>query len=368
MISITRLHLISTALLYLVFLVNTGSSQTAITDQDLINLIGTVVELDSDTTGSVPIYLGNPGANQTYDFSTISIAGESVKNEFLAPGGTPFEHKHPDANFLEKSSIYGDGIELINYIYQKVTSNSMITLGEYNIFESDTSENLGVADTVPLPLTLGTQWTAMTVDTFSAGEGFLFLNRSININKVDGWGTIKLPGGDFACLRLQEEQIDITEQYVNDLLITSDTTSRTFGYNWIGKDALILFYAGSQFGEPNPDFTLAGNLLMAKNIAPSTVNEQNKNQPITNYILFQNYPNPFNPATTISYFLPYSSNVMFEFYDMNGELVDRIDPGNQASGTHFLQWRAGNQIASGAYLYRLSTENAVITKKMLLLR
>jgi len=90
------------------------------------------------------------------------------------------------------------------------------------------------------------------------------------------------------------------------------------------------------------------------------------------FALAQNYPNPFNPNTTIDFNLARRSEVTLEVFNILGErvvtLVDAILP----AGRHSVQFEAvddtGRPIASGVYLYRLTTSEFVSTKKMMLLR
>ena len=82
----------------------------------------------------------------------------------------------------------------------------------------------------------------------------------------------------------------------------------------------------------------------------------------------QNYPNPFNPTTTIKFGLPAASEVSLVIYDMLGrEVITLVNSKELKAGTHSYIFNASN-IASGAYVYRLSTKNNVVTKKMLLLK
>ena len=86
------------------------------------------------------------------------------------------------------------------------------------------------------------------------------------------------------------------------------------------------------------------------------------------YSLDQNYPNPFNPATKISYALPQTSQVQLKIYNLRGELVKTLHDGEQAAGYHFIEWDGTNndgvKVATGMYLYKLTANNFVETKKM----
>jgi len=90
------------------------------------------------------------------------------------------------------------------------------------------------------------------------------------------------------------------------------------------------------------------------------------------FALNQNYPNPFNPTTTISYQLPESGKVRLDIYNLKGQLVKTLIDGSQDSGLHSIVWngtdRHNRSVASGVYLYRLSSLNKVQTKRMLLMK
>ena len=86
------------------------------------------------------------------------------------------------------------------------------------------------------------------------------------------------------------------------------------------------------------------------------------------FFVDQNYPNPFNPTTTIRFGLPSESVVDLRIYDVLGREVRTI-VSNQSlkAGTYNYVFDASS-IASGTYIYRLTTKNNVVTKKMLLLK
>jgi bacillopeptidase F len=88
--------------------------------------------------------------------------------------------------------------------------------------------------------------------------------------------------------------------------------------------------------------------------------------------LLQNYPNPFNPATTIAFELDHSSDVSLAVYNALGQKVTTLVDGVLAAGPHEVIWdgtdRTGAPVATGVYFYRLASENAAKTRKMLLLK
>jgi hypothetical protein len=87
----------------------------------------------------------------------------------------------------------------------------------------------------------------------------------------------------------------------------------------------------------------------------------------TNFSLEQNYPNPFNPSTKIAYNIPKQSNVKVEVFDVLGRLVTTLVNATQAAGQYSVEFDA-TRLSSGMYIYRLSTPETSIARKMLLMK
>jgi len=83
--------------------------------------------------------------------------------------------------------------------------------------------------------------------------------------------------------------------------------------------------------------------------------------------LNQNYPNPFNPSTRIQYYLPEGGRTRVEVFDILGRLVATLVDGTQAAGLHAVSFD-GSRLSSGIYVYRLSTPEQVISKRMVFVR
>jgi hypothetical protein len=85
------------------------------------------------------------------------------------------------------------------------------------------------------------------------------------------------------------------------------------------------------------------------------------------FALSQNYPNPFNPSTTINYTIAHSGKVKLAVYSLLGTEVAVLVNETQSVGPHTARFNAQN-LASGAYIYKLQTGNFVEVKKMLLVK
>nr|WP_286669000.1 T9SS type A sorting domain-containing protein [Fodinibius salicampi] len=84
-------------------------------------------------------------------------------------------------------------------------------------------------------------------------------------------------------------------------------------------------------------------------------------------VLQQNYPNPFNPGTTIRFGIPRASHVRLELFDMIGKKILILVDTQKKAGFHNITFSATN-LASGIYIYRLTSENTVQSKKLTIIQ
>ncbi len=73
--------------------------------------------------------------------------------------------------------------------------------------------------------------------------------------------------------------------------------------------------------------------------------------------LEQNYPNPFNPSTTIRFYLPRTSRVRLEIFDILGRKIRTLVDGVRPAGEYRVTWDgtdgSARQLSGGVYFYRL---------------
>ncbi|HKW13108.1 MAG TPA: FlgD immunoglobulin-like domain containing protein [Candidatus Krumholzibacteria bacterium] len=88
--------------------------------------------------------------------------------------------------------------------------------------------------------------------------------------------------------------------------------------------------------------------------------------------LEQNIPNPFNPRTTIGFTLEKAGRASINVYAVNGTLVRTLLDERRDAGPNRVSWdgtdQSGKPVASGVYMYRLSSSGQTATRKMLLLK
>ncbi len=98
----------------------------------------------------------------------------------------------------------------------------------------------------------------------------------------------------------------------------------------------------------------------------STVNVEDEELPIE-YNVLQNYPNPFNPETTINFAVAKTGFVSLKVFDLLGKEVANLVNKELARGDYSIDFNASN-LSSGTYIYRLTVNGIVISKKMVFLK
>jgi ligand-binding sensor domain-containing protein len=99
----------------------------------------------------------------------------------------------------------------------------------------------------------------------------------------------------------------------------------------------------------------------------STTAIQEVNNIVKYFALSQNYPNPFNPITIISYQIPQAGFISLKVYDILGREVVTLVNEEKPAGNYELEFD-GKGLPSGIYFYRLSAEDWIDTRKMVLMR
>ena len=88
--------------------------------------------------------------------------------------------------------------------------------------------------------------------------------------------------------------------------------------------------------------------------------------------LEQNIPNPFSLSTSISFFVREKAASKLEIVDMFGRIVRTLFDGVATAGRTTVEWdgtdNSGANVATGTYIYRLTSGNNVEVAKMTLTR
>ncbi|MHB8578784.1 MAG: T9SS type A sorting domain-containing protein [Ignavibacteriaceae bacterium] len=135
-----------------------------------------------------------------------------------------------------------------------------------------------------------------------------------------------------------------------------DARPRGMAFSPDGNTAYVLAFGGSDYP------------IVEQFSRPVTaVQNQGNANAVTNFTLSQNYPNPFNPSTEISFSVAKSGLVTLKVYDLLGRLVSTLVNENKSTGNYTVRFDA-SRLSSGTYIYQMSSNGVLLTKKMVLLK
>ena len=105
-------------------------------------------------------------------------------------------------------------------------------------------------------------------------------------------------------------------------------------------------------------------------VPDSTTDVEDEIPTVSDYRLIGNYPNPFNPLTTIVFNLPKTQSIQLIIYNSLGQVVREIVKEELPSGLNEIVWNGNDQrgklVGSGVYFYRIKSDKAFLTGKMIL--
>jgi len=130
-----------------------------------------------------------------------------------------------------------------------------------------------------------------------------------------------------------------------------------FAFGCSISDPLLDLYANIQSGSPTPSRWYVGRnpivgIAEHKNEAPKK-------------LALNIAPNPVGNQTSITYALPKSGNVSLKLYTADGRLVQTIDQGQRCAGFYTTKIDT-RELANGAYVVVLKTDNRMVSGKLVI--
>ena len=130
------------------------------------------------------------------------------------------------------------------------------------------------------------------------------------------------------------------------------------------EGAVYVLEYGSNFGSSGTPKLVRIDYAGGNN--PTSVASRERNVPRA-FRLSSVYPNPFNPETTIVFELPRAAHVRLEVFDILGRTLRTLHDGIADAGQHSATLNAAD-MATGIYLFSLTTPEGEFTQKALLLK
>lgn len=240
--------------------------------------IGMVMRFQNCDTN---VFTGNGGANQTWNFSTLSNLPAIDTQWIVSPASTTHASLFPAANIVEKNSM-GTFV----YSNNSIDSNHMVGF-------LDTTSGLTIIYRDPMlflfrPIHYGDIDTNIFTDTFSSG-GYDFRGSGISIIHADGYGTLLLPNGTYNnVLRVKITHME------DDTLVNFSTpgTSTTVTYAWFDSSHSSALLKIDSTNVPGFYYNKSVKYLLQDSTSAVGKNNIEKR--------FQLYPNPVSEQFTFS--------------------------------------------------------------------
>jgi len=224
-------------------------------------------------TGTFAAGPGNPGINQVWDFSTM-VFGSTGTFIVLNTNNNLYMNNYPSANYVY---IIDSGY---NYF---IVSGSKLEQVTRNIAApggpSDFSQNPKTVMEFPF------SWQLQFTDTYL---GYGDSTRSVTV-RYDGFGTLKMPNGDY-----------------HNVARVSETHSSGVDYVWYTEDPFL----------PVLKYNHIGGLFTQIVTPPSSVSQLDNDQRGLSI-----YPNPVSSTATFDIALDNNSYAQLRIYDITGRLV-----------------------------------------------
>jgi len=356
---------------------NSVKAQITLQESDFSQLEGktfTVINYSTSNSQEIQPIASLTGANQLFDFTTISSFSQgdtaTIRIQKMSPdlpGAKDTVLSKANFVMIEFSGTNTQSPDSSVYIYSKLTSDGLYTLGGLYITSYDVNNDGVSPDTVKiptisspelfkLPLTYGAAWRD-TASTSYSFMGYTSKQTTIFSFKVDGYGTLKTPDYSDQCLRIVE--VDTTLSSVEGI---TDTT--------VSKNVQMIT-KNNPFASANISFDSNGNASSADYTVVNGMTTPIEKSPVSSiarkFQLNQNYPNPFNPTTIISYDLNKAGNIKLDIFNTLGQKVATLVNGKQSAGAHRVSFDA-SYLNSGVYFYKLTSCNLTKTRNMILIK
>jgi len=340
-----------------------GIAQVPITQTDIQSMWhGGQVLKTYTVSGAANIDIGKTGGPNIYDFSSLSYGSPEELNVLNVS-------QIPDlaARFPDSAIVLGDSLKsVVDSPIMLFVPDTLFQIGRTRRNSANTVRYGHEIIYIPMygrfPLQFGSSFSyteAICETTYANGFLQSVMGTSARVSDAvfDGFGTLRIPGHEFQCLRFRTESR------------STRVNGKRFWY--LTRDG-CLFTIDADTDQPD---TGQISVSQYQYMLPSSVvgvKEQSQ-LPAVPY-LHQNYPNPFNPITTISYQLPTQSHVTLKVFDVLGRELATLVNDIEQPGYKSVNLDAG-RLASGVYYYRLDaaslsdpSKHSSHTKKMLLIK
>ncbi|HHW59767.1 MAG: T9SS type A sorting domain-containing protein [Bacteroidales bacterium] len=322
--------------------------QITITYDDMPPIPFSIIQNSTSVIGGIDI--SNNGANQTWNLSNLT-PNDYLSIDLVDLSTLSFADQYPNGN-------YAISLENTYYTIISHTTNNLAIVGltipieEFNI--TAYLKYLYPELVYTFPYTMGT-----VVESYPKIKTKLRIDTTINNIYIDsvavelkkyvkreavGWGTTKLPNGDFQTLKTLVQSKD-----------TTTLLAKLYGLSWMPVYGDTLESNSIEFQMKNLLYPLA-TITLNNNLQPTQISwvnvdpSLNITQAISSHVKY--FPNPVQDFITFEADKPIA---IIEIFSLDGKLILKQD----APPSTIFQIDL-SELCSGNYVFRLYSNNEII--------
>jgi hypothetical protein len=280
------------------------------------------------------VNLGAAGANQSWDFSQLSLVPGGYGQVYLAAAATPFITDFPTATIAATDEVTDSS----SYLYYKGSNSEFSVMGS-----SDGTNELTYSPASKffnLPFTYNSEFSQNSTLAGMA-EGFTLAGTYKTTVKADAWGSVKTQLGTFPALRVQRiTELNATVLFFS--LIERDTATEYWTTNF--EAPVFAYHRGLSeiFGETEA-------YEYAEVLTSTTVDAQ---EPVFTSVELQIAPNPVADRSNLRFNLEKGGKAAVFVSDAQGRQVFTQQLGALSAGNTQTELDL-NALPAGTYFVAL---------------
>lgn len=332
--------------LFLILIFTSGlNAQITFTNNELAPE-GTTFLISSDTVPGPNITIGAPGPDKLWDFSS-AVEHEVDTFKFELPDWTPYPDVFPDANFAIEA--VGDS----NFVFLIRNDDEFSAIGvvgnfqDFGLLSAPIEPKEIIYD---FPMQYGKTWDETfsietTVESTTTGIDSLRIKMDTEKNTfVDAWGTMDLPLGSFATIRVKELRVVCDSNWAKifgSWVLVSSGVDESTTYYWLTDDPTIGYTLVSL------DYDTDNQTVDELNFINATpVGIEKKTQLVTKV-----FPNPTSGKVYFSFENVFAGEI--NIYDLQGQIISQLQLNSQFIELDISAFNAG------VYIYQIFDENGI---------
>lgn len=254
--------------------------------------------------------------------------------------GSVFFRSKNITNYSSKG--FGDSLKTNYYKYAALQP----TMEWKSMTKPDTPENLVVTRDSETDYMFNISWNPPSSDQVSK------ISLAGHVDSLVKYAVYRVDSG------ADPDEVAEMQNYYNLIEVTGDTTFTDIAPPSENGHWYFVTTVNRNNIESDPTPAKEGGIVVSNDEEVAKIEK---------FSLAQNYPNPFNPSTEINFNLSEAGFTSLKVYDMLGREVSTLVSKNLTSGSHSISFDASN-LASGIYIYRLTSRNKFITRRMTLIK